>query len=74
MKRLKDKKTWNVNGYSIHLGQYDSVIFVKDENGNCIGITKDKQQSIVLYLNGIFTSGKKINPIASIEHKPILHH
>jgi len=56
---LIDKKTWAINGFPIHLEQYDTILVVKDENGNCIGITKDKQQSIVLDLNGIFTSGKK---------------
>ena len=58
-KRPKDKKTWTVNGFPIHLELYDSEIIVKDENDNIMRITKDGQQSIVLKLNGIFTSGKK---------------
>jgi len=58
-KRPKDKKIWTINGFPIQLEQYDSVIIVKDQNGNSMGITKERQQSIVLDLNGIFTSGKK---------------
>ena len=57
--KLKDMKTWKINGFPIHLEQYDTVLVVKDENGNSLGITKDKQNSIVLKLNGIFTSSKK---------------
>jgi len=58
-KRPKNAKIWTINGFPIHLERYDSVIIVKDQNGNSIEITKKRQQSIVLDLNGIFTSGKK---------------
>ena len=60
-KRPKDKKIWTVNGFPIHLELYDSEIIVKDENDNIMRITKQGPQSIVLNVNGIFTSGKKTN-------------
>ena len=60
-KNLKKKKIWTINGFPIQLEKYDSVIIVKDQNGNSIRITKEWKQPIVLNLNGIFTSGKK-NP------------
>ena len=57
-KRPKDKKIWEINSFPIHLEQYDSEIIVKDENNNNMRITKKSRQSIVLNLNGIFTTGK----------------
>ena len=56
--RLKDKKTLEINGFPMHLEIYDSEIIVKDENNNNMRITKKSRQSIVLNLNGIFTTGK----------------
>ena len=55
-KRLKEKKIIEVNGYPMHLEIYDSEIIIKDENDNSMRITKKNQQSIVLNLNGIFSS------------------
>ena len=57
--RLKDKKILEINGFPIHLEIYDSVIIIKDQKGNSMRITKKRRQSIVLDLNGLFTSGKK---------------
>ena len=51
-----DKKTLEINGFPIHLELYDSEIIIKDENGNNMRISKKKRQSIVLNLNGIFSS------------------
>ena len=46
-------------GNQIHIEKYDSIIIVSDENGNSMEISKSKNQSIILSLYGIFTSGKK---------------
>ena len=61
---MKDKrpiyeKIWEINGHPIHIEKYDSIIIVSDENGNSMEISKSKNQSIILSLYGIFTSGKK---------------
>ena len=57
-----DVKILEINGFPIHVEQYDSSIIVKDENGNSMEISKMKDQSIVLSLYGIFTTGKKNQP------------
>lgn len=56
--KTKDKKTWKINGFLIHVEQYDSVMIVKDENGNNSRISKQDKQPVVLNLNGISTSSK----------------
>ena len=56
--KTKDKKTWKINGFLIHVEQYDSVMIVKDENCNNIRISKQDKQPVVLNLNGISTSSK----------------
>ncbi len=53
-KTLLDVKTWEINGYLIHLEHYDSEIIVKDENGNRIKISKKEPLSIILDLIGSF--------------------
>ena len=53
-----DAKVWKINGFPIYLQLYDSEIIVKDESNNNMRITKKSRQSIVLNLNGIFTTGK----------------
>jgi len=55
-KTLIDVKTWEINGFPIHLEYYDSEIIVKDENGNSMRISKKNRLSIVLNLNGSFKS------------------
>ena len=56
--KTKDKKTWKINGFLIHVEQYDSVMIVKDENGNNIRFSKQDKQPVVLNLNGISTLSK----------------
>jgi hypothetical protein len=57
-KRWKDKRILEVNGFPIHLELSDSEIIINDENNNNIRISKKIQQSIILNLEGIFSSKK----------------
>jgi len=55
-KKQKELKTWEINGFPIHLEYYDSEIIVKDGNGNKMKILKKDSLSIILNLNGSFKS------------------
>ena len=57
-KRPEHKKILEINGFPIHLKTSESEIIIKDEEGNGMRITKKSRQSIVLNLNGIFSSKK----------------
>jgi len=58
IKHLKDKKILDMNGFLLHLEIYDNEIIIKDEYLNSMRITKKNLQSIVLVLNGYFSSKK----------------
>jgi hypothetical protein len=49
-------KTWEINGFPIHLKYNNSEVIIKDEYGNSMRISKKNQLSIILNLNGIFKS------------------
>jgi hypothetical protein len=41
-KKPRDVKSWEINGFKLHIEQYDSKIIIKDEFGNKINISKKK--------------------------------
>ena len=57
-KQLINKKILDMNGFLLYLEIYDNEVRIKDEYGNSMRITKKSSQSIVLVLNGIFSSKK----------------
>jgi hypothetical protein len=55
-KKPRDVKIWVINGFTIHLEQYGSVIIIKDEYGNSMNISKKNQLSVILNLKGNYIS------------------
>jgi len=55
-KKQKELKTWEINGFPIHIEYYDSKIIVKDDYGNKMKILKKDSLSIILNLIGSFRS------------------
>ena len=55
-KQPKEKKILDINGFLLHLDIYDNEIRIKDEYLNNMRISKKNLQSIVLVLNGTFSS------------------
>ena len=57
-KQPLDKKILNMNGFSLYLEIFDNEIRIKDDYLNSMKITKKSLKSIVLILNGYFSSKK----------------
>jgi hypothetical protein len=55
-KKLKDEKIWTVNGFKFNIEFYDSELIIKDDNDNCMRISKKDTLSILLDLKGSFKS------------------
>jgi hypothetical protein len=56
IKTPRNKKRWEINGFSIQIGFYDSEIIIKDEFGNIMNISKKNRLSLILNLKGSFKS------------------
>ncbi len=59
-KTVRDVKSWEIDGFPIHLEFYDSEIIIKDECGNSMNISKQNRLSLIVNLKGSFVSTKKI--------------
>ena len=55
-KKLKDGKIWTINGFKFIIEFYDSELIIKDDNDNCMRVSKKDSLSILLDLKGSFKS------------------
>jgi len=53
-KTTVETKRWDINGYTINLELYDSMIIIQDENGNKIKVSKKEPLKLILDLVGSF--------------------